>query len=653
VLPFSGFKKPLETAGEFFELGIPRGSVSADELRRVRIIGITTLAMCLIGLPGLYQFWRVGLPIVSIASLCAMAASAANLYALRLHRRPSLAGHVGLLILGLILAAAIASSGGISDPSFSWLYVLPLGAAVVIDLRGATVWLGITLATTVLFWMLPGLGVELPNRIPEDMRNVNDLLTRVTAILAIALCGASFVVGQRRAERQLGAANRGLSRETGYVQLLMHAAVSANEASSFEAALRDSIGRICSTLGQTAGHIGYLDENGTIFSSGTFLTADPGGFANLRKKSERATYRAGQGLAGRALERGTPLCDIHPGSEPRAESEGSDEVIVRTSFAVPIFVNGKPRVVLEIACAEALPDVERLLELFAHIAVQLGRVAERESIQERLQQSQKMEAIGRLAAGLAHEINNPMSYVRSNLHSLKQEWSGLHSKLQPAEPGTENAQGRLEECEDLIEESLEGVERTISIVRDMQELAHSGGSDRSRWERSELKDLLEGAFRITSARASGSIRFEHSHGEVPACHCSPNQLRQVFVNLIVNAIQAVAETSGPGRIRLSTDFENGHAVARVQDDGPGMSEETRGRLFDPFFTTKSVGEGTGLGLSVSYEIVRSHGGEIRVHSEPGAGATFEVRLPIDPPEANDAALADVGNTREASRSSRC
>jgi signal transduction histidine kinase len=636
VQPSSRFRKPLETIGEFFELGIPRGAVSADELRRIRIIGITTLAMCLVGLPGLVQFWWLGLPALSVASLCAMLAGAANLYALRVLRRPALAGHVGLVILGSMLVTAIGFTGGVSEPSFAWLYVLPLGAAVIIDLRGAAIWTGITLALTILFWLLPDLGVQLPNRIPEDMRSASGLMTRVTAILAITMCGASFVFGQRRAERELEAANWDLSRETAYLQLLMHAAVSANEAASFEAALHDSLVRICSTLGHTAGHIGYVSEDRTIASSGIFHTADPDGFANLRRQSERATYRAGQGLPGRAVAAGMPICTTHLDSELRGERlEGTDEVVVQTSFVVPISVSGKPRAVLELACAEALPDVDRLLELFAHIAVQLGRVAERESIQERLQQSQKMEAVGRLAAGLAHEINNPMSYVRSNLHSLQQEWNGLHSKLQPAESGADSDQDRLGECEDLIAESLEGVERTISIVRDMQELSHSGGSDRTRWERANLSELLEGAFRITSARASRGLHFEHSHGDVPACRCSPNQLRQVFVNLIVNAIQAVGETSGPGRIRLTTSFEDGQAVARVQDNGPGMSEETRERLFDPFFTTKSVGEGTGLGLSVSYEIVRSHGGEIRVHSEPGAGAIFEVRLPIDPPAEDD------------------
>ncbi len=164
----------------------------------------------------------------------------------------------------------------------------------------------------------------------------------------------------------------------------------------------------------------------------------------------------------------------------------------------------------------------------------------------------------------------------------------------------------------------------------MKELSHSVGADSSRWEHACLRDLLEGAFRVAASRASGAVHFEHSHSEMPLCRCSPNQLRQVFVNLIVNAIQAVAETGRPGTIRLSTELVDGQAVARVQDDGPGMSEATRERLFDPFFTTKAVGEGTGLGLSVSYEIVRSHAGEIRVQSEPGRGATFEVWLPLDP-----------------------
>ena len=284
-------------------------------------------------------------------------------------------------------------------------------------------------------------------------------------------------------------------------------------------------------------------------------------------------------------------------------------------------VHGEVRAVLEFGSTQPAPGAARLVDVFAHIGRQLGRVAERTTLQDRLRQSQKMEAVGQLAAGLAHEINNPMSYVRSNLHGLREEWDALRSKL----AGTDES-GRLDELQALIDESLEGVDRTIAIVKDVREFSHFGGASGADREAVDLAELVEGALRVASTRARAGVVFARDYGKGPRVPCHANSIRQVLVNLIVNAVQAVGDA---GRIRLATGADGATAFARVEDDGPGMSAETRERLFDPFFTTKPVGEGTGLGLYVSYEIVRSHGGEIEVHSEPGVGTSFEVRLPLD------------------------
>jgi len=284
-------------------------------------------------------------------------------------------------------------------------------------------------------------------------------------------------------------------------------------------------------------------------------------------------------------------------------------------------VHGEVRAVLEFGSTEQTAGSARLIDVFAHIGTQLGRVAERTTLQDRLRQSQKLEAVGQLAAGLAHEINNPMSYVRSNLHVLRQEWEALRAKL--------DAVGQWEESEDfeaLIDESLEGVDRTIAIVKDVREFSHFGGATGPGLEAVDLADLADGALRVASARARPGIELERAYGDVPRVRCNPNQLRQVLVNLIVNAVQAVDEA---GHVRLVTGSDGHEAFVRVEDNGSGMSDETRERLFDPFFTTKPVGEGTGLGLYVSYEIVQSHGGRIVVQSEPGVGSSFEVRLPLE------------------------
>jgi signal transduction histidine kinase len=144
----------------------------------------------------------------------------------------------------------------------------------------------------------------------------------------------------------------------------------------------------------------------------------------------------------------------------------------------------------------------------------------------------------------------------------------------------------------------------------------------------DLEEVVDEALRVASAQAGPDVRFERTRGAVPFVHGSAGRLRQVVVNLVVNAIHA---TGSAGCVRVVTERRGRQVVVRVEDDGHGIAPEIRARLFEPFFTTKPVGQGTGLGLYVSYEIVRAHGGEIRVDSEPGEGSRFEVRLPLGKP----------------------
>jgi PAS domain S-box-containing protein len=249
-------------------------------------------------------------------------------------------------------------------------------------------------------------------------------------------------------------------------------------------------------------------------------------------------------------------------------------------------------------------------------------VTERNELERRLRLAQRMEAVGQLAAGIAHEINTPMAYVRTNLRALHVDWNSLREELRK-DPQGEAAQELLGGAEALIGESLEGVERTIAIARDMREFAHSTSAAR---EPTDLDRELEACVRLATPQRA-EIRIAESYGGVPAFSASASQLRQVFLNLIVNALQAV----GPdGSVEVSSAVEGEFAVVRVRDDGCGIPENIQHRLFEPFFTTKPADQGTGLGLFISYEIVRAHGGEIRVQSAPGRGATFEVRLPLHP-----------------------
>ena len=238
-------------------------------------------------------------------------------------------------------------------------------------------------------------------------------------------------------------------------------------------------------------------------------------------------------------------------------------------------------------------------------------------LRARLVTSGRLAAIGQLAAGIAHEINNPMAFVRTNLSLLRSHWE----RLAKGAASPEEREELLAEGDELLAESLEGVARACAIVRDINSFSHAGSGER---ESVDLDALLENALRVASPHLDPGIRVERCFGEVPPAIGASQELKQVFLNLILNAAQA---TGGRGTVRIVTAAEGGEVVVRVEDDGCGIPEAAMEKIFDPFFTTKPVGKGTGMGLFISYQIVKRLGGEIRVESQAGAGTRVSVRLP--------------------------
>ena len=240
------------------------------------------------------------------------------------------------------------------------------------------------------------------------------------------------------------------------------------------------------------------------------------------------------------------------------------------------------------------------------------------ALRSRLLTSGRMAAVGELAAGIAHELNNPIAYVRSNLSVLREHVDTLRKALTSAPPGLEAV---LAEAEEIVEESLEGMDRAAGIVRDVREFSHAGSGGR---HVADLRDLVEQSARVARLQTPQGAVIEVACEGLPSLECEPQRLKQLFLNLLVNAGQAVADG---GHIRVGGEPAEGGVLLRFRDDGNGIAPEHLERIFDPFFTTKPVGVGTGLGLAIAFRIVEEHSGRIEVSSAPGAGTEFRVWLP--------------------------
>ena len=252
-----------------------------------------------------------------------------------------------------------------------------------------------------------------------------------------------------------------------------------------------------------------------------------------------------------------------------------------------------------------------------------------ELLRSQLVTSGRLAAVGQLAAGIAHEINNPLAFVRTNLGVLREHWAVVAQALESGKSDA-SALDALRDGEEIISESLEGVDRAAHIVRDVREFSHAGRPER---ERLDVNDLLDRVLRISTAELGQRSLVQRHYGELPPILAAPQQLKQVFLNLVVNAIHA---TEGRGTIWIRTSVEADRVVIRIEDDGCGIADGVADRIFDPFFTTKPVGKGTGLGLSISHQIVKSHGGDIALEKDRPRGACFRITLPIDS-AADDAA----------------
>ena len=276
--------------------------------------------------------------------------------------------------------------------------------------------------------------------------------------------------------------------------------------------------------------------------------------------------------------------------------------------------------------------------------------------QSYLLQSEKMASIGQLATGVAHEINNPVGFVNSNLGSRNKYSDKVLELLKRYEEGlavikdngSKEVTSFYEEMEELkkklkidfimrdlqkvIADSLEGTQRIKKIVADLKSFSRV---DQAEFKHDDINEGLKSTLNVVWNELKYKCTVEKDFGDLPKIYCNLGQLNQVFMNLLVNAAQAIEEK---GTIKISTRHVNGKSEGgdtgkdyieiKISDTGKGISEDKLNRIFEPFFTTKDVGKGTGLGLSIAYDIIQKHKGEIKVASEVGKGTSFTIQLPI-------------------------
>lgn len=380
-----------------------------------------------------------------------------------------------------------------------------------------------------------------------------------------------------------------------------------------------------------------IDTNGDPFVS---LTLD-GTILEWNKAAERTFgLERAQALGANILDTIVP-----PAMQDRIRTELSQFAAEPHTFAArlpdevgAIDANGRVFPV-EVSLNTVDSSGEWIINAFLH------DISRRRELESQLIQAEKMASLGQLAAGVAHEINNPIAYVRSNLGTLKSYTQSLAKVIQSAtELGTaieagdfsqlnakwqemktvseaEGLAAIIDDLPELFSDSEEGLVRVKEIVQNLKSFARL---DEAEVKEADINECVETTLKVVANEIKYKCQVFKDLAPLPRLKCRPGQLNQVLMNLLINATQAVAER---GEIHVRTWCDELNVFVSVRDTGCGIPAEHVSQLFTPFFTTKPVGSGTGLGLSISYGIVQKHGGDIQVTSQLGIGSTFTIRLP--------------------------
>ncbi len=271
--------------------------------------------------------------------------------------------------------------------------------------------------------------------------------------------------------------------------------------------------------------------------------------------------------------------------------------------------------------------------------------------QTQLVNAEKMASLGQLTAGIAHEINNPINFITSNIQPLRRNIAEIvdimqgYRSMEAGKAGEQlkelkereaklGIQESIEELDDIIGSIAEGSSRTAEIVRGLRNFSRLDEDD---LKDADLNEGIRSTLAVLSPQYKDKVQVDLVFGTVPQVECFPGKVNQVFMNVLTNAVQATfaRQDNEPRTIRVTTSQVNDHVLVSIKDNGVGMTDDVKARMYDPFFTTKAVGEGTGLGLAIVYGIIQDHHGHIEAESTPGAGTEFRILLPIRHPRLNE------------------
>jgi signal transduction histidine kinase len=434
------------------------------------------------------------------------------------------------------------------------------------------------------------------------------------------------------------------------------------------ASLNDVLGRVLQTVGENMdwdwGAVWQCDAQGDLLRLGSCWHRPDVEFGSFEAANRKRTFAAGSGLPGRVRSEGEAIWiqDLFQEIVLEAATEAS-EVGLHCAVALPLRAGTRLFGVMEFMSREVRERDPDQMQTLSVIGGAVGQCVERNHAEEarkmmevQLRGAQKLESIGQLAAGIAHEINTPTQYIGDNVRFLEASFGDLkeihqwYEKIRLAIKHNapvaelmvemESCMRRVDpgflmaEIPRAIEQTLEGVDRVAKIVRAMKEFSHPGTEEKTPVN---LNKALETTLTVARNEWKYVARIETDFDpDLPLVPCLPGEFNQVILNLVVNAAHAIADVTGAdgktkGLITASTRRCGEWAEVRIRDTGSGIPENIRHKIFDPFFTTKPVGKGTGQGLAMAHTaIVDRHQGTLTFETEVGVGTSFIIRLPLNP-----------------------